>query len=155
ARRDARRAGTVRPRRPPRRHRHRDGSDLRPDRAQVASARSARASEPVPRGARAHRPRARLVSAVPTFTLMPDYQWAREPVPAALIEGVLPPGVIELFGPSGAGKTFVTLSLVTAISLAPDWLGHRVITPGRCVYAVGEGYGLFPRRLHALRTSYG
>jgi hypothetical protein len=72
-----------------------------------------------------------------------------------LIEGVLPPGLIELFGPPNAGKTFVALSLVTAISLAPEWLGHAVLSPGQCVYGVGEGHGRFPRRLHALRTSYG
>jgi hypothetical protein len=93
----------------------------------------------------------------PTFTPLSDVAWAREPVPPWIIEGFLPAGgIVEMFGPSNAGKTFVALGLSTAVALgAPDWLGHRVITPGRVAYAVGEGHAHFPRRLHALRTHYG
>ena len=96
------------------------------------------------------------MSPVPTFTLLSDAAWAREPVPPPLIEDFLPAGTLgQLFGPPNAGKTFVALSLSTAVALAPDWLGYRVVTPGRVAYAVGEGHAHFPRRLQALRTNYG
>ena len=89
--------------------------------------------------------------------LLADVDWMHEPPPQSLIEGLgLTAGALAvIYSAPGAGKTFVTLSIASALALAPDWLGHRISCPRPVVYAVGEGQAAFPLRLQALRAAAG
>lgn len=56
-----------------------------------------------------------------------------------LIDGVLSlRGTVMLIGPSGAGKTFLSLAWACAIGTGTPWLGHPVKRMG-VLYVVGEG----------------
>src|SRR5438445_2160679 len=109
-------------------------------------------------------PRRRTVTAArtadvnprPPLRLLADTEWLREPPPPQLVDGLLPAGALAaLVGAPGTGKTFVAMSLSTAIGIAADWLGHRITAAGPVIYAVGEGHTAFPRRLRAVRTAHG
>jgi RecA-family ATPase len=48
------------------------------------------------------------------------------PAPEYLIDGVFRTSdIVEAFGPSGHGKTFVTLSMALSIATATEWYGRR------------------------------
>lgn len=66
------------------------------------------------------------------------------------IAGVLPErGFCQLFAPSGAGKSLVTLDMMLTIAAGiPTWFGREVV-PGRVVYVVGEGLHGLLRRIQA------
>jgi len=97
------------------------------------------------------------MSARPPLCLCADVEWLHAPPPLALVPelGLVQGALAGLVSPPGAGKTFVLLSLATAIALGAEWLGLPIAAAGPVVYAVGEGHALFPRRLAALRTAYG
>lgn len=64
-------------------------------------------------------------------------------------------GIIEhqtlamLFGPSGSGKSYVTLSMAVSVATGRDWYDHPT-KQGPVVYVAGEGHGGISRRLKAL-----
>jgi hypothetical protein len=96
------------------------------------------------------------VSPRQSVRLLADCEWMREPPPQSLVDGTgLTAGALAaIYSAPGVGKTFVTMSLATAVAIAPDWLGFKVVSPKPVVYAVGEGQAAFPLRLSALRTAY-
>jgi KaiC/GvpD/RAD55 family RecA-like ATPase len=52
---------------------------------------------------------------------------------------------VLIYGPSGAGKTFVTLDLIARVAAGLSWCGHRV-KKGLCVYIAAEaGDSILPR----------
>lgn len=66
-----------------------------------------------------------------------------------LIRDWLPKGksLLQLFGASGTGKTFVVLSWAMAIATGqPDWMGHKV-KQGKVAYFCGEGLRGLSKRL--------
>ena len=73
------------------------------------------------------------------------------------IEGILPAGSVGmLYAPSGAGKSFVALSMALACGLAPlDWFGHPVPLHRPTVYVAGEGYAGLKIRIGAWLQRYG
>ncbi|MDA1094283.1 MAG: helicase RepA family protein [Acidobacteria bacterium] len=66
-----------------------------------------------------------------------------------LIEGVIEqPSVGFLFGPSGEGKTFVTLDWSLSVAAGRAWQG-RAVKQGAVVYVVAEGSSGIPKRVTA------
>ena len=91
------------------------------------------------------------------FRLVTDQEWMGEPPPEPLIDGLgLAAGSLgAIVSAPGTGKTFVALSIASALALGADWLGHHIASRGPIVYAVGEGHAAFPLRLQALRAYHG
>lgn len=66
-----------------------------------------------------------------------------------LIEGYIPKGGLAvLYGPSGGGKSFITLDWALSVATGREWFGHPVIK-GPVVYVAGEGKGGLGKRLEA------
>ena len=66
-----------------------------------------------------------------------------------LIEGLIEqPAVGFLFGPSGEGKTFVTLDWSLSVAAGRSWQG-RAVKQGPVVYVVAEGSAGVPKRVKA------
>ena len=94
-------------------------------------------------------PEARAVRILTRAALrdVPPLEW--------LIEGVLPAGgMVVLYGPSGGGKTFATMSMGYAISAGIDWLGRQT-KQGPVVYVAAEGASGFNVRVEALEAVHG
>jgi len=71
-----------------------------------------------------------------------------------LIEGVLSlRSTIILLGPSGAGKTFVSLAWACAVGTGTAWLGHAVTRAG-ALYVVGEGASGLHDRITAYEQAW-
>jgi hypothetical protein len=86
--------------------------------------------------------------------LLPEQFMQRKPM-SWLVRGVLPEaGLAVIYGASAAGKTFLTLDLVAAISRGVDWRGLRT-TRGRGVYIVAEGAEGFRTRMQAYCEFHG
>lgn len=65
------------------------------------------------------------------------------------VKRILPcEGVSAIYGPPGAGKTFVALDLAFAISDGMEWFGYRV-KPCDVLYICLEGLGGLPQRIKA------
>lgn len=92
---------------------------------------------------------------LPRFApIRPDQFLLRKPM-QWLVRDVLPrAGLAVIYGASGAGKTFLTLDLVAAISRGVDWRGKRV-SAGRGAYIVAEGAEGFRNRLQAYCEFHG
>lgn len=72
---------------------------------------------------------------------LPDPEW--------LVKEILPAkSLAVLYGPPGAGKTFLALDVALSIASASDWAGHPT-TPGAVVYIVAEGVAGLSKRLKA------
>jgi hypothetical protein len=78
-------------------------------------------------------------------------QLRAEPPLAPLIDGLLDKdATFRIVGPSGVGKTFVTLDLAACLATGQPWHGHETHADGRpVVYVVAEGAAGFKRRLWA------
>ena len=69
------------------------------------------------------------------------------PAPAWLVDGMVTDGLTVVYGPPGAGKTFLALSMALSIGSGHRWHGSKVKeTP--VVYVSGEGVGGLDRRVH-------
>lgn len=72
-----------------------------------------------------------------------------------LVKGLIQEGdPVNLFGPSGSGKSFVAFDIVMAIARGVPWRGMRV-KRGRVVYICAEGAGGFRTRMDAYREYHG
>ncbi len=77
---------------------------------------------------------------------LPPLQW--------LIDGCVPSGAFAvLYGPSGAGKTFLALDLALSVSAAVRWLGHAV-RGGPTLYVAAEGIGGLAQRVKAWHSAH-
>jgi len=71
------------------------------------------------------------------------------PALAWRVRGVLPAeGIAAVFGPSGSGKSFLTLDLAAAVADGREWFGFRV-KPSPVVYVPLEGQAGFRLRVQA------
>lgn len=84
-------------------------------------------------------------------------QWVRETPPPPVVDGLLVGrGVVNLFGPPGAGKTYIALSLGLAIAAKhPKWLGRALYLSGRVAYFAAEGEYSLINRLRAYEKERG
>lgn len=75
--------------------------------------------------------------------------------PGYLVKGLLTRNsYAELYGPPGAGKTFVALDIAYHVAAGTDWMGNRV-HQGLVLYLAYEGTGGLVKRAQALRQHYG
>lgn len=78
---------------------------------------------------------------------LPPIQW--------LVRGVLPDsGIGAIFGPSGSGKSFLTLDLLAAIACGSEWFGSQVKT-APVLYIGLEGEAGIAQRVKARRSEHG
>lgn len=71
------------------------------------------------------------------------------PDPAWLVDGLIPDaGLGVLFGPSGVGKSFITLGVALSVASGVPWLGHRV-EQRYVVYIAAEGGAGLKKRVIA------
>jgi hypothetical protein len=62
------------------------------------------------------------------------------PPPEWLVEGFIPAGSLaQLYGRSGAGKSFVAIDLALSIAAGRSWLDEHVTKKGPVVYVAAEG----------------
>lgn len=89
------------------------------------------------------------------FRLMTADELAALPPVRWRVRGVLPTeGLAAIFGPSGSGKSFLTLDMLGAITEGRDWFGHRA-TPCAVVYVALEGEAGIAQRVNAYRARQG
>lgn len=71
------------------------------------------------------------------------------------VKGVIPAdGLAAVYGPSGSGKSFLTLDMLSAIADGREWYGYRC-HKAPVVYVCLEGEAGLSQRLKALRTRFG
>jgi hypothetical protein len=89
------------------------------------------------------------------FTLRSSRELADAPPPKWTIRGLLPQiGVAALYGASGVGKSFLTLSMCAAIAGAnTEWFGLRV-TQRPVIYCALEGEAGMGKRMQAWEKVY-
>lgn len=81
------------------------------------------------------------------FSDGPPMQW--------LIKHVLPKAEVGvMYGPPGAGKSFLVTDLARAVATGTEWRGRRV-RQATVAYIVAEGAGGFRLRLRAVRDHFG
>lgn len=89
------------------------------------------------------------------YRLLTSNDLGAMPMPEWRIRGVLPAeGLVGIYGPSTAGKSFLTLDSGTAISTGEPWFGFRV-ERAPVVYVVLEGEAGFRMRVKAWETAKG
>lgn len=89
------------------------------------------------------------------FRLLGSEDVRKRPPMAWRVRGVLPAqGVASIYGPSGSGKSFLTLDAVSAIAEGERWFGYRV-KPSPVVYVALEGEGGFRLRVAAWEKDRG
>lgn len=70
------------------------------------------------------------------------------------IKHILERGIVAaLFGASGLGKSFVTISMACSIATGKEWLGHKT-KPGKVLYIAGEGFHGVKRRVYGWRMEH-
>jgi hypothetical protein len=90
-----------------------------------------------------------------TYALLTIDDLAALPPMRWRVKGVLPEtGVAAIFGPPGAGKSFLSLDLAGAIGAGRDWFGHRV-NAAPVAYLGLEGESGLRNRVAAYRTHHG
>jgi hypothetical protein len=71
------------------------------------------------------------------------------------VRGVLPPvGIGAVFGPSGSGKSFLSLDLLAAVAGGLEWLDCRV-NPAPVLYCALEGEAGIAQRIGAYQSKHG
>jgi Bifunctional DNA primase/polymerase, N-terminal/AAA domain/Primase C terminal 1 (PriCT-1) len=87
------------------------------------------------------------VYSVEELLALPDPEW--------LIESHLEAGsTAVLYGPPGAGKTFVALDMALSVAAGLPWLGQYPVKQGRAVYVVGENVHGIAMRVRAWQTAH-
>lgn len=74
------------------------------------------------------------------------------PDPSWMVEGILPEGLSMLFGPPGAGKSFIALSWACAIASRSTWF-RRTPTSAPVIYIAAEGAAGIKLRRQAWRIA--
>lgn len=94
--------------------------------------------------------------AVPSrFHLMSPEELDSLPSPEFLASDWLVQGTLScLYGPSGIGKSFVSLDLVFSVASGMEWLGSIPTVQGPVVYVAAEGVGGLKERMHAWRARH-
>lgn len=91
----------------------------------------------------------------PKFKLLTDDDLEAMPPVPWLVRGVLPAtGIAAIFGPSGSGKSFLTLDLLASIAEGGDWFGCRV-KDAPVLYVGLEGEAGIAQRVKARRIKRG
>jgi hypothetical protein len=89
-----------------------------------------------------------------SWRLLDDVELLRLSDPEFLIDGILQrKGVGVIYAPSGAGKTTLIASILTALATGREWFGHRVCHPGASVYVATEDPSGFKVRLRAAKRA--
>lgn len=72
------------------------------------------------------------------------------PDPVFLVDLIIQErGLAVIYGPPGAGKTFVALDLALSVATQRAWLGHRVVKSGQVIYITPEGLAGLKCRVQA------
>ncbi len=72
------------------------------------------------------------------------------PDPTYIVDQAIPEnGLVMIYGPYGAHKTFVAIDLLMAVAAGKPWMGLEVTEPGEVVYATPEGVSGFKWRVMA------
>ncbi len=72
------------------------------------------------------------------------------PDPIYIVDQAIPEnGLVMIYGPYGAHKTFVAIDLLMAVAAGKPWMGLEVTEPGEVVYATPEGVSGFKWRVMA------
>lgn len=88
--------------------------------------------------------------------LVDDVEMIVRPEPSMLVSGVLTAGSFAgLFAPPGFSKTFLIVELGIVIATGRTFFGAPVPEPGNVLHVLGEGGGLFGRRLSAAKRKHG
>ena len=74
---------------------------------------------------------------------LPPVEWAVEDL-------IVAQGIGQIFGQSGAGKTFLALDLAHALITGGEWYGHRITKPRPVVYIGLEGRAGLRKRIQAI-----
>ena len=81
------------------------------------------------------------------LALLPPLRWR--------IKGVLPEtGLAAVYGPSGSGKSFLTLDMLACVADGGEWFGHQV-SRAPVVYLALEGEAGVAQRMQAYRLQHG
>ena len=77
------------------------------------------------------------------------------PRPSFLVERtILAQSLVALYGPPGAGKTFLALGIALCISTGKEWLGRKTMS-GQVIYITPEGLSGLRARLMAWEVFHG
>jgi archaellum biogenesis ATPase FlaH len=92
----------------------------------------------------------------PVFKLIPATELTAQPASIRyLIDGYVPEqSLIEIFGPPGHGKSFVSMDMAFCIAGGIDWHGLET-QQGPVVYIAGEGFSGIGQRVRALEIKHG
>ena len=92
---------------------------------------------------------------VRVFHFFDDEEMERLPEPDWRIASILPDAALTvLFGPSGVGKSFLSLDWALSIQTGRPWLGRETVQ-GDVVYVAAEGSAGIGRRLRAWKAAHG
>lgn len=76
--------------------------------------------------------------------------------PAWLIKGLIEhDSTVSIFGASGAGKSFITISLACALVTGKDFFEYKTKKSGPVLYIAGEGYNGISKRIRAWEIKNG
>lgn len=89
------------------------------------------------------------------FRIYTVAEYRQRPIPPSQIKGIVRKGsFFEIVGGFGSFKTFVGIGMGLSVSLGKPWVGFET-AQGPVLYIVGEGGGLFMRRIDAWKKYYG
>jgi hypothetical protein len=89
------------------------------------------------------------------FTFLTAEEIVSQPPPTWLVEGlIVEDSLAVLYGPPGAGKSFVAQELALSVAAGRPSLGRKVLQ-GDVAYVYAEGGGGMPQRLRAWRKDRG
>lgn len=89
------------------------------------------------------------------FRLLTPADLANLPPVRWRVRGVLPfEGIGAIFGPSGSGKSFLTLDMLASVASGGEWFGCRV-KPAPVLYIALEGEAGIAQRLKAYEMKHG
>lgn len=89
------------------------------------------------------------------FRLLTPADLAKRPSVQWRVRGVLPfDGIAAMFGPSGSGKSFLTLDLLATVASGGEWFGCRVKS-APVLYVALEGEAGISQRIQAHQAKHG
>jgi hypothetical protein len=90
-----------------------------------------------------------------SIRLISEQEMANRPPVHWRVRGLIPEeGLVAVFGPPSAGKSFLVLDLLASISSRAEWFGHKV-RPAPVVYAALEGQAGVAQRVQAYHVRKG